>query len=158
MDFRIRKLGNLRRFPGPEDGLRAVARHAPQAEEFAERYAERLAPQWKRFYALRRRIATVTLGVAACLLLVHVVFGANGMVVYQQKHSEVLELRAKAARMRQENEALTQQNADLSSQSSKAVEREAREHLHYARPGEYVYVPSETQPAANPPENHSAKK
>ena len=109
-------------------------------------------------YQIRRKLATVAVVVLTAWLFAHVTFGANGMVVYQQKHAEVLELRAKAARMRQENDALTQQNADLSSQTSRAVEREAREHLHYARPGEFVYVPSETQPATTPPENHSAKK
>lgn len=134
-----------------------MARRAPEAGELAERWAERLAPHWKRVYSLRRRIATVTVGTAAVLLCVHVVFGANGMVVYQQKHSEVRQLRAKTEKVRQENEALTQENAELGSESSKAVEREAREHLHYAKPGEIVYVPPQPQRSTGQ-ENHSAKK
>jgi cell division protein FtsB len=155
MDFRLRKLGTLR-LVRPSEGLRAMARRAPQAEEFAERWAERLASQRKRLYALRRRIATVAVGTAAALLLVHVVFGANGMVVYQQKHAEVQQLRIKTQKILEENEALTQQNAELGSEKSKAVEREAREHLHYAKPGEFVYVPSD--PQSTPPDNHSARK
>ncbi len=156
MDLRLNKLGKLR-LADPQEGLRAVARRAPEAEEFAERWAERLAPYWKLLYTLRRRIATIAVGTAAGLLFVHVVFGANGMVVYQQKHAEVQELRTKTERMRQENDALTQENDELSAANSKAVEKEAREHLHYARPGEVVYVPPQAQTAAQP-ENHSSKK
>ena len=39
----------------------------------------------------------------------------------------------------------------------KAIEKEAREQLHYARPGELVYVP-QTPANAPPPLSHSAKK
>jgi len=39
----------------------------------------------------------------------------------------------------------------------KAIEKEAREQLGYAKPGEYVYVaPAPTKPV--PPANHSAKR
>ena len=166
MDFRLIKLGlsrlGLKKLGGlrivtPQEGLREVARRAPQAEAIAERWAERAMPTWKRIYAMRRRVATVAVGTAAVLLFVHVVFGANGMVVYQQKHAEVQELRNKTEKIRQENEALTQENADLGSDSSKAVEREAREHLHYARPGEVVYVPGE-KPRSGSMDTSSARK
>ena len=156
MDFRV-KVGKLR-LVRPEEGMRAVSRHAPQAQELAERCAAGIAPHWRRIYAFRRRIATIAMGTLACLLLLHVVFGANGMVVYQQKHAEVRELRLKTEKIRQENEALAEENTDLSSENSKAVEREARGHLHYAKPGEVVYVPTQAQNPQPHPDVHTAKK
>ena len=85
MDFRVRV---PKRFPRPEDGLRAVVERAPRAEALAASWIEWARPVGTRIYSLRRRIATVAVSVLACLLFVHVMFGANGMVVYKQKRAE----------------------------------------------------------------------
>ncbi len=58
--------------------------------------------------------------------------------------------------LHQENGRYGQQIQALKSDQS-AIEKEAREQLHYARPGEYVYVNPVAQNPA-PPANHSAKK
>src|SRR5207248_6895490 len=109
-----------------------------------------------RVYALRRRIATVAVTVLAASLFVHVMFGANGMVVYKQKRAEYEALRKQIVVEQHENDRYTQQIQGLKS-DQKAIEKEAREQLGYAKPGEYVYVPpSPTKAAA--PANHSAKK
>ena len=133
-----------------------VAEHAPKAEALAASYAESLRPVWDRAYALRRRIATITVAVLAALTFVHVMFGANGMVVYKQKRAEYEVLEKKIVAEQKENEQYTQHIHALQS-DTKAIEKEAREQLHYARPGEVVYVP---QAPANsqPPATHSAKK
>ena len=87
----------------------------------------------------------------ACLLGLHVVFGANGMVVYQKKRAEYHALQSEMQRLQQENDRLAQQNKDLKTNPA-AIEREAREQLHLTRPGETVYVvPSDQQPARNQP-------
>jgi len=97
-------------------------------------------------YALRRRIATVAVTLLAASLFVHVVFGANGMVVYRQKRAEYEALRNQNAQMQEENDRYTRQIQGLKS-DQKAIEKEAREQLHYARPGEVVYVsPSPVTP------------
>lgn len=148
-----KKLGSL---PSAEEGLRLVAAKAPEAEALAVSWIERSRPIWGPVYALRRRIATIMVAGFACVLFVHVMFGENGMVIYRQKRAEYLELQKQAAQMKQENERYTQQIEALKS-DQKAIEREAREQLHYARPGEFVYV--ETAPAAPvQPATHSAKK
>lgn len=133
-----------------------VAEHAPKAEALAMSYAERFRPLWTRAYALRRRIATITVAVLAGLTFVHVMFGANGMVVYKQKRAEYEVLEKKIVVEQKENEQYTQHIHALQT-DEKAIEKEAREQLHYARPGEVVYVP---QAPANPqlPGTHSAKK
>ena len=107
-------------------------------------------------YALRRRLATIAVAVLAALLFVHVMFGANGMIVYKQKRAEYESLQKRIVLEQKENEMYTQQIQGLQT-DEKAIEKEAREQLHYARPGEVVYVPPVPAVAA-PPVNHSAKK
>ena len=109
-----------------------------------------------RVYALRRRIATVVVTVLAGLLFVHVVLGANGMVIYKQKRAEYQSLRKQIDHVQQENDRYTQQITGLKS-DEKAIEKEAREQMGYAKPGEYVYV-SPAPAKVAPPANHSAKK
>jgi len=107
-------------------------------------------------YRLRRRIATISVTVLAGALFIHVMFGANGMIVYRQKRAEYETLQKQMAQAQQENERYTQQIQGLKS-DQKAIEKEAREQLGYAKPGEYVYVPpAPAKPV--PPANHSAKK
>jgi cell division protein FtsB len=105
---------------------------------------------------LRRRIATIAVTLLAAALFVHVMFGANGMVVYKQKRAEYQALRKQIVEEQQENERYTQQIQGLKS-DQKSIEKEAREQLGYAKPGEYVYVPPVTARPA-PPATHSAKK
>ena len=142
--------------PRPEDGLRAVVDRAPQAEALAASWIERVRPLAVRVYALRRRIATITVTVLAGSLFIHVMFGANGMIVYKQKRAEYDALQRQIAQVEQQNERYTQQVQGLKS-DEKAIEKEAREQLGYAKPGEYVYVPPAPVKAA-PPAIHSAKK
>jgi cell division protein FtsB len=152
----LKRLARITKFPRPEDGLRAMAEHAPQAEAFAASWIERARPLAMTVYALRRRIATITVAVLTLSLFVHVMFGANGMIVYRQKRAEYETLRKQIIQAQQENDLYTQQIQGLKS-DQKAIEKEAREQLGYAKPGEYVYVaPTPVKPA--PPANHTAKK
>jgi cell division protein FtsB len=155
MDFRAKDLSRIRRFPSPEDGLRAMAERAPQAEALAASWMLSVRPLAMRVLGLWRRIATTTVAVLAVLLFVHVMFGANGMIVYKQKRVEYESLQKRLAQEQQENELYAGKIQGLKT-NEKAIEKEAREQLHYARPGEYVYVPPA---AANqpPPASHSAK-
>jgi len=90
-------------------------------------------------------------------MFVHIVFGANGMVVYRQKQAEHKELQKQIDQLQQENARYTQQIQALKSDQT-AIEKEAREQLHYARPGEYVYVSPTAGANPTPLLNHSAKK
>ena len=136
--------------------MKAVVDRAPQAEALAASWIEQVRPYATRVYALRRRIATVTVAVLAAWLFVHVMFGANGMVVYKQKRDEYRALRKKIGDVQQENDRYIQQIQGLKSDQT-AIEKEAREQLGYAKPGEYVYVPpAPAKPAL--PANHSAKR
>ena len=142
--------------PRPQDGLRALAERAPQAEALAASWIECVRPTLMQIYMLRRRLATIAVAVLAVLLFVHVMFGANGMVIYKQKRAEYQALRKQITKMQEDNERYTQQVQGLKTDQT-AIEKEAREQLGYAKPGEYVYVPpAPAKPL--PPVNHSAKK
>lgn len=152
----MKPLSRMTRFPRPEDGLRAVVERAPQAEAFAATWIEKVRPLAMRLYGLRHRIATVAVTVLAAVLFVHVMFGANGMVMYRQKRAEYESLRKQIALEQQENDRYTEKIQGLKS-DQKAIEKEAREQLGYAKAGEYVYVPP-APPKPAPPANHTAKK
>jgi len=157
MDFRVRNLAKMRRFPNPQDGLRAMAERAPQAEAMAALWLGSVQPLWTTVYAWRRKAATITVALLAGLLFVHVLLGANGMVVYKQKRAEYESLQKRIVLEQKENDLYTQQIQGLKT-DEKAIEKEAREQLHYARPGEYVYVPPAPANPVPPLANHTAKK
>ena len=133
-----------------------MTERARQAEAVAASWVEWVRPAFTPLYGLRTRIATITVALLAGLLFVHVLLGANGMIVYKKKRVEYEALQKRIMLEQKENEFYRQQIQGLKT-DEKAVEKEAREQLHYARPGEYVYVPPPTANPA-PPVNNSAKK
>lgn len=139
MDLRIKLPSRLRAMPRPEDGLRVLAEHAPQAEAFAERTATRMQPYATWLYGARRRLATAAIAALTVWLFLHVMFGANGMVVYRQKRTEYLDMQKEVNSLQKDNQRYTSQIEALKS-DPKTIEKEAREELHYAKPGEVVYV------------------
>ncbi len=153
----LKPMGRIRRLPTPEDGLRAMAERAPQAEAFAESWLLRVRPFLVMVYGLRRRIATVAVLVMAVSLFVHVMFGANGMIVYKNKRAEYESLRKQIQQVERQNDGYTQQIQGFKSDQG-AIEKEAREQLGYAKPGEYVYVPAEQPKPTTPEVNRSTKR
>ena len=87
----------------------------------------------------RRKLATFGAALVACLLAYHVVFGANGLVQFEQKRKEYREVQEQNRSLDQQNQELEKQNQALKT-DTQAIEKEAREHLHYVRSGEVVYT------------------
>ena len=84
----------------------------------------------------------------AALLMWHVINGKHGLSVWQQNRVEDRELQKEIKDFQQENAQLRQQIDRLKSDPG-AIEHEAREKLHYAKPGEVIYtLPDEPQAAA----------
>ena len=151
MDLRVGRLPKFRVLPRPEEGLRTLVERAPQAEAWADRTMEKLRPTLTMLYSLRRRMATAAVAVLTVWLFAHVMFGANGMVVYRQKKAEYQTLQKEIDGLQKENDRYTGQVKALQT-DPKTIEKEAREQLHYARPGEVVYVSPPAlmpQPARN---------
>lgn len=93
------------------------------------------------------RRAAVLAAVLICLaLVVHGIFGANGLLTMRQKRREYDSIKLQIQQLKQQNEALQQQVSGLRSNPA-TIGRYAREELHMARPGELIYV--------LPPKTHS---
>src|SRR5665213_4599569 len=75
----------------------------------------------------------------ALLLGWHVVNGKHGLSVWQQKRVEDRQLRKEIDALQQENARL-QVRIDRLKSNPDAIEHEAREKLHYAKPGEVIYA------------------
>ncbi len=93
----------------------------------------------RRVFAVRHKLATLAVGLLICVLGYHVVFGANGLFVYEQKRKESRALQGQILDLDRQNAALEQQIKALKS-DPQAIEKEARERLRYARPGEVIYT------------------
>ncbi len=145
MELQVKQISH-KRFPGTDQGLRLLVDRAPQAEAFADRVMEKLRPALTWLYAARRRVATFSVALLTLWLSLHVMLGANGMVVYRQKKAEYQSLQKDIDALQKENARYSAQVNALQT-DPKMIEKEAREQLHYARPGEFVYVsPAPLQP------------
>jgi len=100
---------------------------------------QQLQHLWEFAYSSRRRLATWGLFVFAALIAAHVLFGTNGWMAYEDKKTEYRKVTDDVQRMQQENAQLEAQIKALKT-DPKAIEKEAREQLKYAKPGEIVYV------------------
>jgi cell division protein FtsB len=147
MDFRVRL--KFRAMSRPEKGLRALKEYRPRFEPFAERVAGKARPALFSIYQIRRKLATAAVAIFTAWLFAHVMFGANGMVVYRQKKAEYQTLEKQIDHLQKENNTDTAQIKALKT-DPKAIEQEAREQLHYVRPGEVVYVSPSPTPAQHP--------
>ena len=121
---------------------------APRAEAAAARLVERTRPAWSWLAVEWRRLGTVGAVILILALFLHAMLGANGLVVYRQKHNELKSLEIEVDRLRKENSQHADQIKSLKSDPA-AIEKEAREQLHYTRQGEIVYVAPE--PPQKPP-------
>jgi cell division protein FtsB len=99
-------------------------------------------------YRVRRRIATALAVVLAVFFAYHVVFGRNGVNSYEQKRTEDRQLHQQIDALQQENNRLKDHVGRLKSDPD-AIEFEAREKLHYARPGEVIYTLNNQPQAGN---------
>ena len=107
----------------------------------------------ERVYGWRRKAATVGVGALALMMAYGVVFGHNGLTVFEHKREEAKSLQKQMQMLQGENERL-RGHVDRLQNDPGAIEHQAREELHYTRSGEVIYtLPSApnaqpTQPVA----------
>jgi cell division protein FtsB len=102
------------------------------------------------FYRSRHKLATAAVCVLLGLIGYQAVFGVNGFLVLHRKAAESQRLEREIQALEQNNEHSAQQIKALKS-DPQAIEKEAREHLHYAREGEKIYpLPTATPKPENP--------
>ncbi|MGA7341050.1 MAG: septum formation initiator family protein [Terracidiphilus sp.] len=115
--------------------------------------AESPAPLRERAFDRAQRIwrpaGTAIAFLLALLVTWHVINGKHGLSVWHQERSQDRTLQKQIQDLEQENAQMRQQIEQLKSDPD-AIEREAREKLHYAKPGEVIYTLPDappTQPA-----------
>ncbi|HEV7521080.1 MAG TPA: septum formation initiator family protein [Candidatus Angelobacter sp.] len=111
---------------------------------------ERLKRGSEFLYRSRHKLAATGIGILLCVVGYYAVFAANGLVDYQQKRRESQELDRQIKVLKQQNGGMEQEIKALKN-DPKTIEKEARERLRYARPGEVVYTISPAA-VAQPPE------
>jgi cell division protein FtsB len=106
-----------------------------------------LLQEWILIWAQRlwRPVGTAVAVVLALLVTWHVIYGTHGVSVWQQKRAEDRALQQEIKSLQEENEQMRQQVQRLQS-DPEAIEREAREKLHYAKQGEVIVsMPAQSQ-------------
>ncbi|HVU45080.1 MAG TPA: septum formation initiator family protein [Terracidiphilus sp.] len=86
-----------------------------------------------------RPAGTAVAVLLALLMTWHVVKGKHGLSVWQHERIQDRQLQQEIKDLQQENSAM-QQQIDRLKNDPDAIEREAREKLHYAKPGEVIYT------------------
>ncbi len=104
----------------------------------------RIAGDW--FYRMRRVLATLCIAVLTVFIGYKVIFGANGMKVYESKRAEVVRLQQQIDDEKLKNQKLQDNVTSLQKEDSNAIEKEAREQLGYVKPGEVVLVEPQPKP------------
>ena len=94
---------------------------------------------YQRIHGGWRKIATGAAAVLALAMAYHVIFGQNGLTVYQQKRQETQALAKRLQSLQHEND-LMKGHVDRLQNDPNAIEHQAREELHYTRPGEVIYT------------------
>ena len=87
----------------------------------------------------RRKAATLAAAALALAVGYHVIAGANGLTVYELKRHETHMLTQEMQVLQRENDQL-QGHVDRLQSDPNAIEHQAREELHYTRPGEVIYA------------------
>ncbi len=118
----------------------------PEVNSEAE---EQLPPERLRhLFRSRARVAGSALLILVALLLAwDVIYGQNGLSAWSAKRARDHMLTQQIEHLRQENEALRHQNERLRDDPA-AIEFQARQNLHYARPNEVIFaMPVASQPS-----------
>jgi len=104
-----------------------------------------------------RKIATGAAALLALSMGYHVIFGQNGLTAYQQKRQDAQSLDRQLRSLQKENDQL-KGHVDRLKSDPNAIEHQAREELHYTRPGEVIYtLPSAPSPSGAATEPVSTK-
>jgi cell division protein FtsB len=107
---------------------------------------------YQRAHTGWRKIATAAAAVLTIAMGYHVIFGQNGLTVYQQKRQDAQSLALQTRSLQRENELL-KGHVDRLQSDPNAIEHQAREELHYTRPGEVIY----TLPVPPPPKTATSQ-
>jgi cell division protein FtsB len=119
--------------PGFTENMEAVPENSTKKHWLATMRAACMS-----FSIGRRKAATVAAATLALGVAYHVVFGANGLTMYEHKRRETQLLAQQMQDLQRQNDQLRGHVMRLQNDPD-AIEHEAHEELHYTRPGEVIY-------------------
>ncbi len=88
---------------------------------------------------MRRKAATVLFVALSVFLGFYAIFGHDGLVAYQQKQHQAQRLQQQILDLQKQNDRLALHDQRLKTDRD-TIEYEAREQMHYTRPGEVIYT------------------
>jgi cell division protein FtsB len=97
-----------------------------------------------------RRFGIVALVILCAVLIMNEIFGDHGLLALRRERRQYESLQKQVQDLQQENLRLQKEVNALKS-DPKAIEKQAREGLHLARPGETIYVLPEKDSKSEPP-------
>lgn len=109
---------------------------------------EKETGSWQDLFSWRHRFVTVAIFAIVLWLGFRAISGPNGWVGYRNKKVQNQQLQQQLQQLQQENQELEHQVSALQNNDPNAIEKEAREQFHYAKPGEIVFVMPETNPGS----------
>lgn len=89
-------------------------------------------------FTKKRQAATALLACLSLWLGFYAIFGHDGLVAYRHKQQEARRLQQQIQNLQQENQRMALHDRRLQDDPD-TIEYEAREHMHYTRPGEVIY-------------------
>jgi cell division protein FtsB len=117
-----------------------------------------IARLYERSHVGWRKVATGAAALLALAMGYHVIVGQNGLTVYQQKRQDAQTLDLQLHSLQRENDLL-KGHVDRLKNDPNAIEHQAREELHYTRPGEVIYtLPASAGASGTPSEPIPAKQ
>jgi cell division protein FtsB len=136
-------------FVSPNPGASSNPGVASEPGVASQPYQKLPPERLKNLFRSRARVAGSAMLILVALLLAwDVIYGQNGLSAWSAKRAHDRMLTQQIEHLRQENEALRHQNERLRDDPA-AIEFQARQNLHYARPNEVIFaVPVASQPAS----------
>ena len=116
-----------------------IAGHSEPRVPAAAVQGSRIERLSTRALGLRRKAATALFVALSLFLCVYAILGHDGIVAYQQKQHQAKQLHQQILSLKQENQRLALHDERLQNDRD-TIEYEAREQMHYARPGEVIYT------------------
>jgi cell division protein FtsB len=120
----------------------SVSTPAPQGSRIARFSASALG--------MRRKAATILFVALSAFLGFYAIFGHDGLVAYQQKQHQAQQLHQQILDLQKQNDRLALHDQRLKTDRD-TIEYEAREQMHYTRPGEVIYTLPQAPAAKSAP-------
>jgi cell division protein FtsB len=96
-----------------------------------------------------RRNAIFVMALLSLIMLMHEIFGRNGYMTLRRQKKEYSGLQKQIQAISNQNQQLEQKIKALKN-NPEAVEKQARDQLHLAKPGELIYMLPDRKPAEPP--------